>query len=680
MFTRIRYDVRFAPTLQYPEGRVFSREHDLKPGFGAIVGANEQGKSLILEFMRFLVFGAKALRGPTGDYGTLAVEGDLKLGDDHFKIERSISTAKLWLNGELVARGTTPVNNRLRERLGFGLNVFDVANSINQGEVEALSDMKPTERQKLIGGVVGLDKIDGLAVWANEQALGFEREATAIERGLVAPVRPDEPECWPNRGMIRDWLKLAEEHQLELAKIDGQLAAPGIAKPTEPGARPTERTEVELSDCIRDNVRHRELTTELDRLPVIDVPEAQEAIEAYEAWVEAQTFLKQNPPAPLTVMEAMAVIDAWELIDEWGNYDLVQKERTRLQEQIDHADDVDCPSCGHTFPLDADHVAKLKEELANWPELEEPTRPKPETPQVLRAQANTRVDMAEEIDAIEAKRAAALAIPEPHRPTYSRLDLERYDPTRASMIEAELATLDTLAGAEQMLDDLRRWTMLQTNYEAQLAQYEDDQERRRELKAKRAELEYAPERVADLRPVVARFDPYEQALARYEHDQTIYTQRLSEVQGLRTKAEQWRAAKDALATLRGLIKQHLYPSLAKAASVLIAGMTGGARRKIEIDEDFNVMVDGQRLDTLSGSGKAVANLAIRLGLGQVLTHKVFPVIFADEIDASMDEDRAASTQDILLQCARRVSQLLLVSHKRPEADWFIDLGGMSERP
>jgi hypothetical protein len=63
-------------------------------------------------------------------------------------------------------------------------------------------------------------------------------------------------------------------------------------------------------------------------------------------------------------------------------------------------------------------------------------------------------------------------------------------------------------------------------------------------------------------------------------------------------------------------------------------------RRWSSTREFDVVVDGQRLDTLSGSGKAVANLALRLGLGQVLTNNVLSVFVGDEIDASMDEDRA----------------------------------------
>jgi DNA repair exonuclease SbcCD ATPase subunit len=73
------------------------------------------------------------------------------------------------------------------------------------------------------------------------------------------------------------------------------------------------------------------------------------------------------------------------------------------------------------------------------------------------------------------------------------------------------------------------------------------------------------------------------------------------------------------------------------------------RQSIVVDEEFDVTVDGQALDTLSGSGKAVANLALRLGLGQVLINRVFSLFIGDEIDASLDVDRASRRQALSIR-------------------------------
>ena len=85
--------------------------------------------------------------------------------------------------------------------------------------------------------------------------------------------------------------------------------------------------------------------------------------------------------------------------------------------------------------------------------------------------------------------------------------------------------------------------------------------------------------------------------------------------------------------------------------------------------------DGQPINTLSGSGKAVANLSLRLGLGQVLTNNQLSIFLGDEIDASMDKDRAQNTALTLEYLSEKVSQILLVTHKYPQADYYIELEG-----
>jgi len=133
----------------------------------------------------------------------------------------------------------------------------------------------------------------------------------------------------------------------------------------------------------------------------------------------------------------------------------------------------------------------------------------------------------------------------------------------------------------------------------------------------------------------------------------------------------------ALVELKARVKQYLVPSLNRVASSLLFQMTGGQRGRIEIDEEFNIEVDGLAINKLSGSGKAVANLAIRIGLGQVLTNRVFSVFMGDEIDAAMDADRAGYTAQAMQRLTKHVSQVLLVSHKEHDADQHIHLGDES---
>jgi DNA repair exonuclease SbcCD ATPase subunit len=102
-------------------------------------------------------------------------------------------------------------------------------------------------------------------------------------------------------------------------------------------------------------------------------------------------------------------------------------------------------------------------------------------------------------------------------------------------------------------------------------------------------------------------------------------------------------------------------------------MTGGERASIFVDSEFEILVDGQPINTLSGSGKAIANLAIRIALGQVLINKKFSIFMGDEIDGDMDAERATWTAECLSNLSKHISQLILISHKNIEADNYIRL-------
>ena len=65
---------------------------------------------------------------------------------------------------------------------------------------------------------------------------------------------------------------------------------------------------------------------------------------------------------------------------------------------------------------------------------------------------------------------------------------------------------------------------------------------------------------------------------------------------------------------------------------------------------------------------ASMNLAVRIGLGQVLTNKVFSVFMGDEIDAAMDAERAGFTAECLRGLTGTIKQVVLVSHKEHAAD------------
>ena len=146
--------------------------------------------------------------------------------------------------------------------------------------------------------------------------------------------------------------------------------------------------------------------------------------------------------------------------------------------------------------------------------------------------------------------------------------------------------------------------------------------------------------------------------------------KLNEITG---KSETYLQARMDVVDLKTRIKSHLLPSLNHVASVILTEMTGGARYLVEVDDEFEIRIDGAAVCTLSGSGKAVANLAIRIALGHILTNRVFSLFMADEVDGSMDAERADYVAQALQRLTGRVRQVILITHKRLDTDQHIEL-------
>jgi DNA repair protein SbcC/Rad50 len=194
-----------------------------------------------------------------------------------------------------------------------------------------------------------------------------------------------------------------------------------------------------------------------------------------------------------------------------------------------------------------------------------------------------------------------------------------------------------------------------------------------EREARIAVLEPSERALVALEEALVTSRSYEQAQAAHEAAVLVYAEAKQKLDGLLAQSEDWANAKAAIAEAKTVIKSFLIPSLNKVASLLINQMTGGARSSVIVDDDFNITVDGQQVQTLSGSGKAVANLALRIGLGQVLTNGVFSVFIADEFDESMDEERAQYTAECLQRLKQTIKQVIVVTHKRPIADHIFTL-------
>lgn len=581
MLKSIKYSVTFPD-----DGNTYSGDYSFTEGVTVVTGRNGTGKSFLLEMYRYLLFGSEALRGEAADYKTLKVEGVVAIAGRDYTVRRSAKEEVVLDGSQPLASGTTAVNAKLKKLLGFGLKVFDIACACTQGEVEALTKMRATERKKMVDSVVGLTAIEALEKWTATEATNLRREARAIEEGLVAPAAPVEPKDYRPSAELRPALDDTEQRIKRFYTLKGIAAPTAPVRPQPPAIR--DHPEEHEAERLRVEQKRSTLARVLASMPEPRYTAVQiEASQAYHNYVRAKA--------------------AWD------------------------RDHVECPAC---------HLQFVPDESAHHVPPTPVAEPAVLVPERELATATQALDQAEQ-------RAATVA---------------------------ELEALPTMEDRSAELRAHRQWLTEMKVYEAAQASYERLLVGYEAAKAELAAMGDVEAETTQLRAAYHAAIAHEAALASYKVQADAYNQALARIEERETRADGFSKATKALKRSRQKVKSHLIPSLERAASTYLTTMTNGERNTIQIDEDFELTVDGKAVHKLEGSGKAIANLAVRIGLGQVLTHRVFPVFLGDEVDAALDKFRAEGTVDTLKGLSQRIKQVMLVTHKDLAADTVIALG------
>ncbi|KFG99036.1 hypothetical protein GQ56_0100810 [Burkholderia paludis] len=642
-------------------------------GQTAITGPNESGKSVTLEMILFALWGSVALRGAADDYKKLEVTLEFVVRDQTYRIVRTTKNAKLTRAGEDVATGTKPVNAKIRELFGYDYDVFTMANAVLQGQIEKLSDAKPTERRKIVDQTIGLNVLDDIVTDLGKQALAFRNQADGIAAVLREPVKPEQPvdfESSTTLGQKRDNVATLVN---ELNQLRGMVAH----KPSEPVA-PTcaiGETVETLQSLIaaRNELVAAKGTLESaaadQRATLKRLSDGLQAVitDGTVARLEADIGRIEKQIAGLA--EPVLTIDQIEALEQQHiDHDMwVQKQK--LLGQGEHI----CPSCDHHWPI----ASAALEPYAAVVDTAAPsmTRVELNAQRALHGNTERRAALAQEIVELRER------IERTKQETQAAMDAQSAKIVKAEQEVAETSeAVLTLQNAIDNTPDRSGDLKERQAYEGQLVAHHAQVLSYNEFFAKLAEREARVAELAGVEAELGKLDEqlvaaraYEHAVGTYEAQLATYSVDKAKLDALNAAADDKAAAKAAVAEAKLVIKSHLVPSLNKVASVLLNQMTGGARTSIVVDEDFNITVDGQAVQTLSGSGKAVANLALRIGLGQVLTNGVFSVFMADEFDESMDAQRAQYTAECLQRLKETIKQVIIVTHKRPIADHIFTL-------
>ena len=633
-------------------------------GETAIIGPNGCGKSLLAEYMAFLLFGSVALRGKVSDYKDLKVEGVVKIKNQKYIITRSTKECLIKNSSEeLICTGTKMCNLKIISLLGYDYSVYKMCNYAEQLDILGLGKMKPAERKAALDKTLGIGVVDKLVKYCTENGLKYKHEAEGVKMAL------QEPGSAPSRPFnYRESSDVAREYQEQQKRIEEYERFGEMKKPVEP-KEPVFPEGLEgldshtLIEYLKEKTRMESDLKSFKEVkqPTFTEQELQDMLtswnkyEDYLVYKEKTAFLKLDKDPVLTMK---TVIECEKLLSEWEDY------KTKIKAY--ELGMVKCPDCGKEFnPYNA-----------------EPEQPNCDSTFSARW---TREELQKERERIQ-KKEKLRAIPvveETAKPEVSKIDIIKMQQDWIKWKDAQkyIPKLEyELSGMEYVnQDNINRLQKYETELEVYkhikyIYETENDLYTKQAEKFKYFNLEKESMILVNLGCEYNANLQYETDLHVYEVKLAEYNRLMDKVTDLTLQEERYRRSAENLKEMKKKIKGYVLPSLQKVASLLLSEMSDGLFTDVKIDADFNILVEGREVCLFSGSEQAMINLALRLGLGQVLTHKAFSVFIGDEIDASMRDERAQLTADCLRKVSKYINQVILISHRDIEADNYIDLG------
>lgn len=157
----------------------------LTDGLNGVFGGNYRGKSTILHGILFCLGGASAVPGTNlqrnGTNTGFKQEMWLTIGGKDYYIVRTKTQARLFLGegeeGELIAAGTSPVNEEVSNLIGMSMKRFQQLRYASQKKTDAMLTLGAGELHKIIEELSGADKIDS--------ALGKLKDMVTFETGKI---------------------------------------------------------------------------------------------------------------------------------------------------------------------------------------------------------------------------------------------------------------------------------------------------------------------------------------------------------------------------------------------------------------------------------------------------------------------------------------------------------------
>ena len=358
MIHTLDFDVRFTSS-----GLHYKSTHTFTEGLIAITGPNESGKSLVLEIIRYCLFGTEALRAPLKEYSTLQAGLLFEVKDQMYKVVRTkkgaILTSITQEEEDVLATGTSAVNTSIVSLLGFPLTVFDTVLASLQDESQKLTEMSPSARKQMVDSLTGLVGIQDVVSECRSRSNASKNMVVGLKEAYVVPIEPYEPLGYLPSHQVRQTLSVVRSLETELNFAYHILQSP----PSIPGDEPTIDTPskamerlVKANDVVKEKISKLKHELAANPEPAYTMDELEEEEKRH----RIAALSAEYPAPPLTQDEIDDMRVKWGRYHQVNQWYTINKELTRLRKGM-----ITCPSCDYQFSTESDEIHMYKEELDN---------------------------------------------------------------------------------------------------------------------------------------------------------------------------------------------------------------------------------------------------------------------------------------------------------------------------
>lgn len=690
-----------------------------KEGLNVIRGENEAGKSLIFEAIDFALHGSVALRLPVSMYPT-NLQSDLLfcVRGEVYRVCRTPKKASLY-KGEnmdsLIASGVKPVDAEIRKLLGYNRNVFMVSNYSSQDSIQYLSQMKPAERKRTIDNVVGLTAVEQVLIERKNNLSALKKVEASFASRRVEP--PAELEVKYNP-LFEEIIKTEREtldklnaiivtqqnnerqHQaldnskpepFELLNVEGLLSIG--AHEIKDVRLKRQSLEDKVSSSLKQYINHCQspvqrpddvdLSALIEGLTIYQVQagklkrqELVNKIAFFEKEIAKFPDISGEQYVPMSEIEAVAAQE--NLYKDWLEVQRLKEKGT-----------ITCNHCEGEVLLAIDHIQAhyshvpelVEKPLITSQELINKNKELERITQAVEDYKNQLEDFKNQLVEFDRNWYSEEALDDHVAALEREQDYTRRLADYHIWADKEVKLKQDFTDAEQELKEFNE----QNHSEENLAKAEQamanhvQNERNKQImdqwqKSKNAlepfdaeALEQAKTQLQAVEQSLQENIKWFEAWKEYFRLDQIYSEWNNGFALASYEVEQEKLAIETLNNFKAKIKTTILPSVNAVASTWLYKMSEGKHFKITLTDDMEILVGDKPIEALSISGRALGHLSLRMALGQVLTNSVFPVFMADEVDASMRNNRAQAVLDSLTEMLNgSMKQIIMISHRELE--------------